>query len=464
VPESPAATFERLSGVLPPLDTPVLFDRAFVLGGSIAGLLAARVLADHARHVVIVERDAVDGNAPRAGVPQGRQVHNLLTGGRMQLERWFPGLTQEAQEAGAVLSGPDEFANYIDDVRLQTTRNTSMLTSSRPLLESLIRHRTLAMRGVEIVTGRVIGLAYDGDAVTGVRYVTDEGERVDGADFVVDATGRASRVEEWLEQGGRPRLGQEHVPAGVRYVTARFERSAAWSGPLVALARRSPRPGSDDGLRAALANAIEDRQWMVMLCGYGDYGRGMTREEFIARCAQLPAPFSEAATSPVIGDLVPYRYPDSRRRTFADLERFPARLVCVGDAAASFNPVFAQGMSSAALHASCLSEYLRSDPELSAPAREFFALQKVVVDAAWQHSTSGDLARLGGRHKASAQIRLERWLGRQVLTASLHDTTISEVVRAVTDLLVHPSALVRPRIVVRALLVNWRAQRAVSRR
>jgi hypothetical protein len=87
-----------------------------VLGGGIAGLLAARVPADHTRAVLIIERDQVNTEGlPRTGVPQDRQRHGLLPGGLAQIERWLPGFTREAQDLGAVLADPDKLAVYLDD-------------------------------------------------------------------------------------------------------------------------------------------------------------------------------------------------------------------------------------------------------------------------------------------------------------------------------------------------------------
>lgn len=72
--ESSVDVFDRLVQVRPPEHTPVLFDTGCVLGGSIAGLLAARVLAGHSRRVLIIERDRPDPQGlPRGGVPQDRQ-------------------------------------------------------------------------------------------------------------------------------------------------------------------------------------------------------------------------------------------------------------------------------------------------------------------------------------------------------------------------------------------------------
>jgi hypothetical protein len=82
--------FQRINTVTRPLRR---LERAVVLGGSIAGLLAARVLADHADTVVVIERDELtQGVSDRAGVPHGYQAHTLLPGGSAQIERWFPGI------------------------------------------------------------------------------------------------------------------------------------------------------------------------------------------------------------------------------------------------------------------------------------------------------------------------------------------------------------------------------------
>src|SRR5262245_62162017 len=76
---------------------------AVVLGGGIAGLLAARVLRDHFDRVTLVERDDLPpGDVPRRGVPQGRHAHGLLAGGAQVLERLFPGLQDELVADGAL--------------------------------------------------------------------------------------------------------------------------------------------------------------------------------------------------------------------------------------------------------------------------------------------------------------------------------------------------------------------------
>src|ERR687894_1042341 len=77
---------------------------ALVIGGSMAGLLAARVLSERFGRVTIVERDHFpEGPRFRKGVPQSRHLHVFMMRGRMISDRLFPGLSEELEEAGAVL-------------------------------------------------------------------------------------------------------------------------------------------------------------------------------------------------------------------------------------------------------------------------------------------------------------------------------------------------------------------------
>src|SRR5262245_54907543 len=75
---------------------------AVVIGGSLAGMLAARVLSDHFDGVTLLERDRFpEAPAARNGLPQGRHAHILLERGSRVVERFLPGLTGELVQAGA---------------------------------------------------------------------------------------------------------------------------------------------------------------------------------------------------------------------------------------------------------------------------------------------------------------------------------------------------------------------------
>ena len=77
--------------------------RVVVVGGSMAGLLAARAVAQQAASVVVLERELLtDVVAPRGHVPQGRHLHLLLSAGLDLLSDWFPGIEDELESRGAV--------------------------------------------------------------------------------------------------------------------------------------------------------------------------------------------------------------------------------------------------------------------------------------------------------------------------------------------------------------------------
>ena len=430
-----------------------------MLGGSIAGLLAARVLADHAERVVVIERDAVSGDGePRAGVPQGRHVHVLQPGGLRWIEHWFPGFTQEMQDGGAVLGRPEHRAVYRDGHRVPTGVH-HLLMASRPFVEATIRARVQGLRNVSVLRAQATGLEYRGDEVCGVRYRSGHRREVLPAGIVVDAMGRASKLPDWLSADGFDRPALQRLPTAINYTTALFKRaqrpeelaltnSVALFGP----------PYPADGVAVAAVSAIENDRWILGLIGYDDVRPGRTPGAFRAACAKLPPQFAEVASHGFAEDIATYHQAESRRRDFAGLGHLPARLVSAGDAVASFNPVYGQGMSSAALQASCLSEYLSNGPDLHRPATGFFELQQVVVDAAWAMSAGGDAARLDALSGAEVpeEVSRQRRAMDQIMRAAVVDADVFRAVQDVTAMVAHPSTLADPALLEQAIAANQR--------
>ncbi|MGR6924422.1 FAD-dependent oxidoreductase [[Actinomadura] parvosata] len=430
-------------------------DKAVVLGGSIAGLIAARVLAEHVNTVVIIDRDDLDTTeGSRPGVPQGSQVHALLMGGLRQLERWYPGFASQAQREGAVMVSGKNVLTYVDGVCQDPLDDIEMLCSSRPFLEGLIRRRTLELSNVRTVTGRVMGLDFHSGAVVGVRYQSGDGKVAQAADLVVDAMGRASRLSEWLEGAGWERPPLRRKSLGLNYATGYFTRDSLCSDDVAAVSRRTMTL-STARTAGGTVSPVEGDRWVVLLAGYDHDQPGRSTEDFIRRCREdLPPIFGQAVAGKLIGEIKTYHQADSRRRDFHLVGQLPARLVSVGDAVASFNPVYGQGMTSAALHASCLSAYLRSSPDLDAPAREFFRLQRVVVDAAWQISTQADDARQPDTGMISVAERISRWLGEEVVSAATKDKVMAKRFNDVMAMTAHPSVLFSPGAMLRSIMAN----------
>ncbi|MEU6557107.1 FAD-dependent monooxygenase [Streptomyces sp. NPDC046915] len=429
-------------------------------------MLTARVLSDHARQVVIVERDEVstDGMS-RPGVPHDQHLHGLLPAIVLWIERWFPGLTREMQDLGATVLRSDQ-GSFAVDGRPQAPNGPDRegLGIYRPVLEARIRARVTALPNVSVLHARATGLRYHDGAVSAVRYVEDvedKAEEVLRADFVVDAMGRSSRLSDWAGQDGYEQPPLERLQAPINYATALFERpvKAADLDKTSAVAIFTPQYDSGE-VSVAVVNAIDGEQWIVTLAGYDNDRPGRTIDDFRACCAKLPALFAEATSGALTRAIATYRQSDSRRRHFTGLRHFPARLVSVGDAVASFNPLHGQGMSCAALHASCLSSYLTGGPDLESAATEFFALQQLVVDAAWTVSAGGDAARLDAKNNVEVPeaVRQQRWAMEQVIGATAVDAGIAQAFSDVRYMLRHPDTLADPALLERAVAANSAAR------
>ncbi|MCS7481267.1 FAD-dependent oxidoreductase [Umezawaea endophytica] len=469
MPSSPTRKFAEISTPTPPTRTDVIMRRAVVLGGSMAGLLAARVLSDHADEVLVIERDggAADGG-PRSGVPQGGHVHALLAAGNVQLDRWFPGFTEAAVAEGAVLP-PRGGVKFHSNGELRIgppSKHDPALLSTRPFLEGLVRARTGAVPNVKFVTGRAQGLVFDDDRVVGARYVPEGAteEVVAPADLVVDGMGRSSRLGDWLGDNGWQRPPMRRMPIKLNYATAVFKRDDAVSDTWVSVSTADSVPEEGRVARIAGINRVEGDRWTMLISGYDDDRPTRDVEDYRTRCRRdFPPVYGDIAERcEMIGDVITYHQADSRRRDYHLVDRLPGGVVATGDAVASFNPVYGQGMTSAALHASCLSAYLRSNPDLGAPAKTYFDDVRVVVDAAWQVSTLADLSlpHVDGPYPRGYPVI--KWIGGLVFKASSTDPVVAERMNDVTAMLAPPAVLARPSTLLRAIVVGLR--RKVSAR
>jgi 2-polyprenyl-6-methoxyphenol hydroxylase-like FAD-dependent oxidoreductase len=248
-------------------------DHAVVLGASMGGLAAARVLADAYRRVTVVDRDLLPApGVQRRGVPQGRHAHGLLARGREVLEELFPGLTDELVARGALYGDIQLHGRwYNEGVRLrQGPSGLNSLSVSRPLLEGQIRRQLAAFPNVSIVDGcDVAGLVATPDRrrVTGIRTLRrgTGPEQVLEADLVVDATGRGSRSPAWLAALGYEPPEEEAVRPRAAYASAVYRRRPAehLGGDRVVIlaATQATR-------RGAAMLAMEDDRWIVTLFGY----------------------------------------------------------------------------------------------------------------------------------------------------------------------------------------------------
>ncbi|AJF69365.1 FAD-dependent oxidoreductase [Streptomyces vietnamensis] len=431
--------------------------RAIVMGGSYAGLFAARVLSDHFEDVVVMEPDLIGDDGLGRRTPQRHQLHALLAMGHTQLERWFPGITDELVKGGALLGEGDDVQFYLDGRLKAPVAQARMLGATRPFLESHLRRRVAAVENVRFCQAQVTGLVLRGDRVAGVTTAapeTEGGERFD-AEFVVDAMGRNSPLEDWLVDHGWDAAPVDRMRIDLGYATAMFHRGDELGGTVIA--HSSPGPASDYQPTltepGALA-AVEGDRWSVVLAGYADHRPGPDREEFLRRMRRCVDPIRTVAdASEMIGEVKTYRFVESRRRVHSRLNRFPGGLVVVGDALASVNPVYGQGLTLSALAANALGAYLRSTPSPRDPAWAYFRLVEAVVEGAWQLSTAADLAQPHVTGPYPRGYRVQKWVADRLTEASVRDSAVNAQYMGVVNMQLPPKALTSPRFLARAARV-----------
>jgi 2-polyprenyl-6-methoxyphenol hydroxylase-like FAD-dependent oxidoreductase len=432
-------------------------ERAVVIGGSMAGLLAAAALVPHFDRVTVVERDRLPaGPESRKGVPQSHHLHVLMPGGQHAIEALLPDFGAELLAEGAV---PVDEANMLFPAGwsrpFRPRSRHRLLSCSRLLVESVVRRRVIPQvnlrQGVEVT-----GLVVQHDRVRGVRLrPRGGGESLRdwslAADLVVDASGRTSRGPEWLESLGLGRPAETRIDSFLGYASRQYALP----------------PDSPIGQRAVMLMAkppleartgylfpIDGGRWIVTLAGAGRDYPPTDEAGFLE--------FARSLRDPVIHELIKdaepltpirgHRRTENQRRHYERMRPSPDGLLVLGDAACAFNPVYGQGMSVAAQTAAALAGKLAGRAYGPGSTR---AMQRLVVgcnSGAWLVATEQDLrypTTEGARPGRQTRL-MHRYLDR-VLAAAIFDEPANAAWFDVMMLLQPPKSLFRPRVLVTAL-------------
>ena len=432
-----------------------------------AGLLTAQALSAHCAQVTIVERDSLPPNATnRPGVPQGEHLHVLLPGGQQAMERLLPGFSDELVAAGAVeIAAPTEIlwlspAGWMD----RFPPRHRMISATRPLIEWCTRRRVLATPGVALLDGRAVdGLlpGSDGNSVSGVRLNGDAADGAGGvlrADLVVDATGRRSRLPDWLDRLGFERPAETRIDASLSYASRIYRRPRGardWKAAF--LQAQPPVTG-----RMGVMFEVEDDRLLLTVQGVG--GDHPPRDEAgfldFTRSLRSTVIYETIRDAEPLTPIVGFANTANRRRHYERLRRWPERLLAVGDTACAFNPVYGQGMSVAALTADRLDTALagRDGRSLDGFAPRFRRDVAAAGRAAWMIATGDDLRypTTTGATAGKALRMQHRYLDR-VMAAATDDERAMAAITDALFLLARPESLFRPSVM-------WRAVRHGRRR
>jgi 2-polyprenyl-6-methoxyphenol hydroxylase-like FAD-dependent oxidoreductase len=434
--------------------------RAVIIGAGMGGLAAAGALAKYFERVDILERDRLTvSGVSRSGTPQDRHPHGLLAGGLRALDQIVPGYRRDLAAAGAVpVAFPREVQFERPDVGVLPKRDfgISMLCATRPLIELVLRRRAEAVENVTLrpatrVTGIVPATA--GAGVRGVRFVNDSGrsETFD-ADLVVDASGRGAPTLTLLDARGWDRPQMTEIGVDITYATAVVEippnATTEWKAVLTL----------PDPPHVALHSVLvptEDGRWIIAIADHSATSWIETWDAFLEASRSLITPTVHNAlrfAQPPEG-IRHYRFPVSTWNHFERLPRLPRGVLPVADSLCRFNPIYGQGMSSAAKQARLLEDVLHraaDEPDpIAALQSGFMAEVASVLETPWTLSTSADLAFPQTRGERPDNFAEARQFEAALFRAAVVDPVVHRTVMEVSQLLQPQSLLQEPDIMRR---------------
>lgn len=446
------------------------YRHAVVLGGSLSGLLAARVLSDHFEHVTLIERDVYpETPEARRGVPQANHVHGLLLRGRQVLEELFPGLQDEMIAAGAPLL---DMANDISwftraGFGIRFPSDLKVLSFTRPMLDWYVRRRVSRNPRVEIMDNTdVLRLIPDSNANRHVAVLvcprTAESDRRIAkeitADLIVDATGRASRAPRWLAQIGYEPPEEIVVNAHLGYASRLYRIPEDFHGDWTCVFLQAAPP---ECKRGAILFRVEGNRWLVTLIGGGGDYPPNDDAEFLEFARSIPVNtiYDAIRSAEPLSSIKTHRATENRLRRFENAKQLPANFVLLGDAVCAFNPVYGQGMTTGALGALALRESLReqlrlhSDGSLRGFSHRFQKRLAKVIKAPWLMATGEDFRYRETEGGAPGRVTtFMHWYMDQVLQLATRIVPVRKVLLDAFSMLTPPSSLFQPRVLFCVLL------------
>ncbi len=378
-----------------------LAERVVIVGGSITGLLSARVLSDYFKEVFVVDKDHLgEKYDDRRMAPQGRHVHIVLKAGELALNRLLPGFTGEMLEAGSV---PIEMTKDVVSCSAEGkaprwASGITLLSQSRTLLECEIRKKVLGYRS----NIRLLEKA----SVSGINYEPSNGrikgvavKLADGAvenistDLVIDAAGRGALGTRWLKGLSLTQPVTDELKVSVGYgscITKLRDSSLRdWNG----IACGGPAPAH---VRAGMLMPIEGGRHICSVTSRFDNYPPADELGFTSFLKQMPNPFFFEAMkdAEIMSPIHKIQYESSKFRHYECLNDLPKGFLPIGDAFCSVNPCYGQGMSSSVLQvevlADVLSEFIRDDVPAERLPKVFLERASKVAKRVWHFAALND--------------------------------------------------------------------------
>jgi 2-polyprenyl-6-methoxyphenol hydroxylase-like FAD-dependent oxidoreductase len=431
--------------------TPPASSHALVIGGSIAGLLASRILSDHFAKVTVVERDDLPNTpTPRRAVPQEYHVHLLLQRGKRIIEDLFPGLMAELEAQGALVADLSHDVKCFQAGRWKGRWKTGITAHycTRTLLEYVLRRRVRAIPSVQLFDRSEAQPVFLGPEVIGAKIIAIGGsDRFERTDLVVDASGRGSKSAHWLKDAGLTDVPTEEIITKLGYVSAPFLPSTGtprdWK-VLLCL----PRLPQDK--RMAVISPVEGGRWMVTAGAWFDQQPEPDHRGLLNYLRALPVPdlFEAVQSASPLDQPRRFRMLGGLRRRYDLVSRWPSGYLVIGDAVCSINPIYSQGMSVSALQAEAMGKAIAlHGDDLGAVQRAICA----AVETPWQQAAAVEHRFDGIGPAPGLAERLKRRYFDRLAELSHTDPFVAMTMLKVNNLIAPADSLTCPDMVLRAI-------------
>lgn len=421
-------------------------EKAIIIGASMAGLLAARICADHFEEVLILEKDELpESPKHRKGVPQDQQLHLLLSKGYQIITKLFPGIVETLSAEGAISGDLGLMLRWYGDggFRPQCETGQHSILMSRPLLEYTVRNYLLQKGNVRIMDKtRVLAFLFEEGSITGVETNLGNIE----ADLHIDTCGMASSLEKQLIGWGYDSPRIEEVQVNVKYTSCLFPRPTTFT-ELININSEAPYNS-----KHGTVQAIEDNKMIVMVQGRSQDKVPKDVESLKAYTAQLAHPliYETIKDAEALSPLTHYHIPSVRWIHYEALNRFPPGLLTLGDAICRLNPVYGQGMSSAAMQAEVLDSVLRRGP-LESIWKPYFKQIAQLLKTPWEVTLAEDFKfpETQGTPPKIPKL-VERYFGKLSRVMN-QDPVLFKAFVQVLNLVKSPTSLLHPGLIWRVI-------------
>ena len=444
--------------------------RAVVIGGSIAGLLSAKVLSDRYDEVLIVERDSLPERpcqripihtADRTGVPQSPQPHILLTQGYRLLEDFFPGLGDDLHSAGAVpIDWGQDFQYFAFGGWCASTPEPTGLDSfscTRPLLEAAIRRQVEQISNVKRLSPyRVEGLIGNAHEVTGVRCRQSKDktdERTLEANLVVDASGRSTNAPKWLAALGAFVPEREKIDAKLGYATGRYRVPDDWdeAWKVLLIAHKPP-----EMTQLGYLARVENNELIATLGGYCQEYPPLAQDEFVEAAKRLPdrAFYEAIAQSTPVSKIKAYRSTANRFYHYEQLDSMPNGFIAMGDSVCALCPAYGQGLTTSAMSAVVLRDWLSENKQSEIGGSLSFQKKLAKqIKPAWNAATKNDAGFLQGESGRKQPLigRLLSEYMRRLVAKTHTDGELTLALARITHMVDSPAKLLHPKLILKVL-------------